>query len=427
MKNEIIKKLIDEFGETYSQSLNIDLESKEESEIFRWFLASLLFGMPIREEVAMNTYRSLVMNKIDTCDRILSTPPEKLIRILDMGGYARYDFVTTKKLLGVVEHLKEKYGSLGDLYEQSKDQNDLENKLQEFRGVGPTTSNIFLREMRDIWDVDPLPHKFVVEASRNLGLTKKIGRAEVLDELKKVWKENKIKGRRFSNFEAALLRLGKNYCRKNKCDLCSLNDLCWIKSKKGIRYQIWDLMEKEKISKHPKPCHGRIPNFKGSTAAAKILRNTKEWKNSKVVFSSPDSAQQKVREYALKDGKILIMASPKLKRGYLLVDPSNVKGNERSASTIKGAFRFGKSIEKFPEVDLVVEGSVAVDRFGNRLGKGGGYGDIEISCLLEEESITTETPIVTTVHEIQIVDRVPREPHDQKINMIVTPREVIRI
>jgi len=81
----VIKKLIDEFGETYSQALNIDLESKEESEIFRWFLASLLFGMPIREETAMNTYRLFVMNKIDTCDRILSTPPEKLIRILDMG------------------------------------------------------------------------------------------------------------------------------------------------------------------------------------------------------------------------------------------------------------------------------------------------------------------------------------------------------
>jgi len=68
----------------------------------------------------------------------------------------------------VAEHLKEKYGSLGNLYKKSPDQKDLESKLQEFRGVGPTTSNIFLREMRDIWDVDPLPHKFVVEASRNL-------------------------------------------------------------------------------------------------------------------------------------------------------------------------------------------------------------------------------------------------------------------
>lgn len=200
-----------------------------------------------------------------------------------------------------------------------------------------------------------------------------------------------------------------------------------MNDKEKLRKQIWNTLESNKLSKNPKPLHGRIPNFFGSTAAAKELRTTEEWINSKIIFSSPDSAQKSVREFALRDGKLLIMASPKLKNGYLLINPLDIKENEKEASTINGAFKYGKQIEKFPKVDLVIEGSVAVDIKGNRLGKGGGYGDVEIKRLFEENAINIETPVVTTVHEIQIVDNVPTEAHDQKINMIVTPKRVIRI
>jgi len=200
-----------------------------------------------------------------------------------------------------------------------------------------------------------------------------------------------------------------------------------VEDKERIRNQIWSILNDNNLSKSPKPTYGRIPNFIGSTAAAKVLRGTQEWQNAEIIFSSPDSAQKKVREFALLDGKLLIMASPKLKDGYLLIDPHQVKGKEKIASTINGAFEFGNKIQEFPKVDLVVEGSVAVDKSGNRLGKGGGYGDREISHLLEEYAITITTPIVTTIHEVQIVDEIPTETHDQKINMIVTPERIIRV
>jgi len=200
-----------------------------------------------------------------------------------------------------------------------------------------------------------------------------------------------------------------------------------IRDKELLRERIWDIIDCQELSKFPKSVRGRIPNFKGAFKAAQMLKNTYEWMNSKIIFSSPDSAQMKVREYALMDGKTLIMASPKLKRGYLLIRPENASGHEKEASTIKGAFRFGESIKEFPEVDLVVEGSVAVDFRGGRLGKGGGYGDKEISHLFNTGSISESTPIVTTVHEVQIMDEIPLEVHDEKINMIVTPERVIRI
>jgi 5-formyltetrahydrofolate cyclo-ligase len=110
-----------------------------------------------------------------------------------------------------------------------------------------------------------------------------------------------------------------------------------------------------------------------------------------------------------------------------LIDPSHIKGHEKKASTIEGAFKFGQNIDTFPNVDVVVEGSVAVDKYGGRLGKGGGYGDMEIEHLKKLHVINSKTPIVSTVHKIQIVDSVPLQSHDQKINVVVTPEGIMRI
>jgi 5-formyltetrahydrofolate cyclo-ligase len=183
-------------------------------------------------------------------------------------------------------------------------------------------------------------------------------------------------------------------------------------------------MEKAGVATFPLPCRGRIPNFIGAEKAAERLRQLDEWKRAKIVFVNPDSPQQKVRENALKDGKILIMASPRLKRGFIIIEPSRVHGKEHLASTIKGAFKFGIQVQDFPKPDLVIEGSVAVDLDGHRLGKGHGYGDIEIGIIRERFG---EVPIVTTVHDIQVVERVPSEPKDERVSIIVTPTKVIRV
>ena len=198
-----------------------------------------------------------------------------------------------------------------------------------------------------------------------------------------------------------------------------------INTKESLRHIIWEKMEKEGIS--ISNSFGKIPDFHGSGKAADLLRNSSEWKNALTIFVSPDTAQRKVRKNAFCDGKDLIMPSPKLSDGYILLETSHTAGNENDASTIKGAFKYGRTVEKFPMVDMVVEGSVAVDNYGGRLGKGGGYGDMEISCLEYQKVIGLKTPIVSTVHEIQMLERVPLESHDKKINMILTPERILRI
>lgn len=194
--------------------------------------------------------------------------------------------------------------------------------------------------------------------------------------------------------------------------------------KQRLREKIWSDMEGLKVATSPLPCKGRIPNYIGAYAAAEKLRRLDEWKTAKVIFVNPDSPQRKVRENALKDGKTLIIASPKLKKGFIVINAGHVKGKEHLASTIKGAFKFGAEAHGFAKPDLIVEGSVAVDPQGHRLGKGHGYGDIEIRILKKKFG---EIPVATTVHDIQVVEKVPYEEKDEKVALIVTPTKIIRV
>jgi len=198
-------------------------------------------------------------------------------------------------------------------------------------------------------------------------------------------------------------------------------------SKEEIRMRVWRLMEEKGVATFPKPFLHRIPNFVGAEKAAQNLRSLSEYKEARVVFCNPDSPQRPVREMALRDGKTVVMATPKLRQGFLLLDPKTIPSNRISeASTIRGAFKHGRFIEPNKvKVDLFLAGSVAVSPTGGRLGKGTGYSDQEYNILKNAGSLTAQTPIVTTVHDIQIVEKIPREEWDIPVDTIVTPTKII--
>lgn len=196
--------------------------------------------------------------------------------------------------------------------------------------------------------------------------------------------------------------------------------------KQSLRERIWRELEASGVAAFPRPIEGRIPNFVGSSEAARRLGSLSEYASAEIIFVNPDAAQLAVREMALRDGKMLLMATPRLRSGFLLIDPAKIRA-PREAASIGGAFRYGSGVvPRGLRVDLVVEGSVAVDRRGGRVGKGGGYGDLEFAILRQLGAVTEETPVVTTVHPLQIVDRVPMEVHDVPVDYIVTPDLVIK-
>jgi hypothetical protein len=97
------------------------------------------------------------------------------------------------------------------------------------KGVGHVTVSIFLREMRNLWKkADSKPTPLVILAAKNLGIIREESPEKALEKLKEFWRKNGISKKTFVNFETALLRLGKDFCRKGKCKQCVLKQYCLV-------------------------------------------------------------------------------------------------------------------------------------------------------------------------------------------------------
>ncbi|MED4164745.1 5-formyltetrahydrofolate cyclo-ligase, partial [Halalkalibacterium halodurans] len=184
--------------------------------------------------------------------------------------------------------------------------------------------------------------------------------------------------------------------------------------KQAIREQMWQEMTEKKVGRFPFPLKGRIPNFKGAEQATRHLIQLEAYKQAKVVKVNPDSPQLPLRAQVLMDGKTLLVPTPRLKDGFILVKPEWVpEGEERKAVSLRNILSYGKviSLTEMPEIDLIVMGSVAVDRSGRRIGKGEGYADREYAIIRELGN--RPVPVVTTVHQVQLVDvELPRDAYD---------------
>lgn len=199
--------------------------------------------------------------------------------------------------------------------------------------------------------------------------------------------------------------------------------------KENVRRYVWNLLETEGAALFPKPIVGRIPNFVGAEKAAELLRTLPEYQKAKTIACNPDSPQRPVRGIALKDGKRVVMATPRLKKGFILLDPTTIPKNRLGeAATIRGAFKYGRPVDPSQlKVDLFIAGSVAVSLDGGRLGKGTGYSDQEYAILRSTGAITPNIPVVTTVHSLQVVEEIPRENWDVPVNIIITPTRIHRL
>jgi endonuclease III len=186
---------------TYSEELGLDLTMPEDR--FKWFLASILFAKRISAETAKRTYRRFEEEGLTTPDRILTAGWDRLVEVLDSGGYVRYDFSTATNLLEIMKDIQERYGNLENLRRESSSPNDLERRLQEFKGVGPVGVNIFLRELRGIWEkAKPKPSRMAVKVAQRIGLEK------------------------VEPYESVLVRINLEYCKKRKCEECFVRNHC---------------------------------------------------------------------------------------------------------------------------------------------------------------------------------------------------------
>jgi 5-formyltetrahydrofolate cyclo-ligase len=195
-----------------------------------------------------------------------------------------------------------------------------------------------------------------------------------------------------------------------------------VLAKQEVRERVWGVLEERGAARFP-GARGRVPNFRGAEAAAERLASLDAWRGAKVLKANPDAPQLPVRRRARRDGKTLYMAVPRLAGEHPFV---LVQGDP----TIKRSMNEGRplKLDELEPVDLVVCGSVAVNRGGVRVGKGGGYSDLELGLLVERGLVGSRTVIATTVHALQVLDEeLPETEHDFRVDLIATPEEVIRV
>lgn len=191
--------------------------------------------------------------------------------------------------------------------------------------------------------------------------------------------------------------------------------------KHTIRRKVWTSLEEKDVVDFPRPCFGRIPNFKGARGISEKIKNLVEFKKAQCVFCAPDAVLKRIREIVLEEGKVLAVALPHIQDIVEIRETHNI----HAATTIKGFKKYGTPLAT--TIDLFVQGSVAVDRNGNRLGKGKGYGDQEYFILKERGLLDEDVRVVTIVHDLQIVEEMSEVmgAWDIKVDYILTGKEII--
>ena len=207
--------------------------------------------------------------------------------------------------------------------------------------------------------------------------------------------------------------------------------------KQAIRERVWDRLEADGVARFPFPPHDRIPNFEGAADAAQRVTETAVWERADAIKANPDSPQLPLRRAALRAGKTVYMAVPRLRerRCFYELDPTELDDIE-AAPAVSNVADHARQVgpEAVGQIDLVISGSVGVTEDGARIGKGEGYSDLEYAVLHELGLVDTATSTLSTVHELQVLDgpdsaapdaRVPVDAHDVPMDYIVTPARTV--
>lgn len=204
------------------------------------------------------------------------------------------------------------------------------------------------------------------------------------------------------------------------------------------RKWVWNYLEDNNLAAPPRPVHHRIPNFKGSDQAGRRVAELPEFESAEVVKVNPDTPQKAVRVSVLEAGKTLYVPQPRLRTGFFSrILPGEVPWEKfNKAATAAGMRQFAEpmTLDDKTKVDVVVVGSSAVNpENGARVGKGEGFAELEYGMMRQLGMITEETPVVTCVHDCQVISKdMPPEgkdmmEHDVPVDIIVTPTQTIRV
>lgn len=221
--------LVTRLGGSYSRLLGIQLAGMSSDESFKWLVAAILLGSPVRPGSALAAYR--LLESVELLEpRLLAAIDEPALEAhLRAAGVTAYTRRVASTLMNVAGSLVAEYdGDINRLHFFAEDGNDLVRRVRLLGGGMPHRAvNLFLREMRGVWDkAHPGLSRAAMEAAFCLGLINGVDPDEASDELRASWECCHRGGRSYADLEVALARLGENYCEVRRCISCPMAKLC---------------------------------------------------------------------------------------------------------------------------------------------------------------------------------------------------------
>lgn len=209
-----------------------------------------------------------------------------------------------------------------------------------------------------------------------------------------------------------------------------------MKNKQQIRGEVWKRLREVALpdSRFHFEFSEFIPDFEGSKAALAKLLALSLYRDSTLIFITPDNCLEGLRTQALRDGKRILVPTYGIRRGFVKLSLDEMsRGKEEYASWLDGLERMGRhvsltEIQQLGPIDFLVSGASVINHQGVRFGKGHGFFDLEWAILFEIGVVDETTPIVAFVHDCQVVDTV-LEPSafDTVCDFIITPSRIIEI
>jgi hypothetical protein len=169
---QLVERLMKVAGTTYAEEAGITLRDKP-MPLFQLLVLCMLASKPIEATIAVHAARELFRAGLKTPKAVLAADRDTMITAFGAAHYVRYDESSATRLADIAAAVRDDYGGdLRGLAAAGKcDVATVKRLLKQFKGIGDTGADIFLREVQDVWTwVRPYFDQRAITAARAIGL-----------------------------------------------------------------------------------------------------------------------------------------------------------------------------------------------------------------------------------------------------------------
>lgn len=171
-REQLVRRLLKVAGTTYAAEAGIKISDKP-MPLFQLLVLCMLASKPIDAAIAMRAAHELFKSGLRTPKAVLAADRQTMISAFGRAHYVRYDESSATRLTDMAERVRDDYsGDLRGIAERSgHDVAAAKRMLKEFKGIGDTGADIYLREVQDVWTwVRPHFDDRATAAAQQLGL-----------------------------------------------------------------------------------------------------------------------------------------------------------------------------------------------------------------------------------------------------------------